>query len=170
MYASMSLNIATALDGINLAAFAGGASVGTLFANRYRDVPRRCGVYLLVREDSTLPRFLRQSKAGWFKGLDPSYPAALVTSAWIRKAKIVYVGKAAGKNGLRQRIRQLVDFGFGKAVGHRGGRLLWHLKDHRALKLFWLECPKENADALESQLIARFRHTHAARPFANRSK
>jgi hypothetical protein len=111
---------------------------------------------------------LRRSKAGWFTGLDPSYSADVVTSAWVPNAKIVYVGKGAGKNGLRQRVGQLIDFGFGKAVGHRGGRLLWHLEDHRALRVFWMECPRKNAEKLKKQLIARFKMMHAARPFANR--
>jgi len=41
----------------------------------------------------------------------------------------MYVGKAAGQKGLKGRLRQLIDFGFGKCIGHRGGRLLWHLED-----------------------------------------
>jgi hypothetical protein len=123
-----------------------------------------------VRDGLASPQFSRHSKAGWFKGLDPSYPLQVVTSAWVPKARIVYVGKAAGKRGLRQRVRQLIDFGFGKAVGHRGGRLLWHLKSHRELRLFWMECQKEETDELETRLIARFKARHAARPFANRNK
>jgi hypothetical protein len=153
---TMIQGVAITLDGIDLAAFTGGASVQVLFTERYRGVPQGCGVYVLLREGPAPPRFSGRSKAGWFKGLDPSYPAEVVTNAWVPNAKIVYVGKAAGKKGLRERVRQLIDFGFGKAVSHRGGRLLWHLEDHRELKLLWMECPREFADDLETQLIARF--------------
>ena len=126
------------LDGVGMTAFTGGASVEALYTDRYRDVPKGCGVYIVVRDGLASARFSPHSKAGWFKGLDPSYPPEIVKRAWVPKARIVYVGKAAGKKGLRQRVRHLIDFGFGKAVGHRGGRLLWHLGGHRKLKLFWM--------------------------------
>jgi len=161
---------AATLDGIDVATFSGGASVEALHADRYRAVPTGCGVYILVRDGHVLPEFARDSKAGWFKGLDPSYPLEVVTSAWVPKARIVYVGKAAGRKGLRQRVRQLIDFGFGKAVGHRGGRLLWHLGGHHELKLFWMECQREDADGLETRLISGFKARYGVRPYANRNK
>jgi hypothetical protein len=95
----------------------------------------------------------------------------MVEDAWVPNARIVYVGTAAGASGLRDRVRPLIQFGFGKAVGHRGGRLLWHLRDHRKLKVFWQDSPREEADRLETQFIAQFKRAHhGRRPFANRNK
>jgi hypothetical protein len=64
----------------------------------------------------------------------------------------------------------LIDFGFGKPVGHRGGRMLWHLSDYAALSIRWLERPCSDVDAIETQLIGQFRAVYGARPFANRAK
>jgi hypothetical protein len=110
------------------------------------------------------------SKAGRFKDLDPSYSAIEVRKAWVINAQIVYVGKAAGAKGLKKRIRQLVDFGFGKAVGHRGGRLIWHLRGHQTLQLRWRLYSRLNAEKIESRLIKQFKAFHGKRPFANRNK
>ena len=126
--------------------------------------------YVLVRGVMTQPRFRRRSKAGWFKNLDPSYDIAEVRDAWVSSARIVYVGKAAGAKGLKQRIRQLVDFGFGKPIGHRGGRMLWHLPDYQKLQVRWRRCSRSQADRLETCLIGQFRDLYGKRPFANRTK
>jgi len=157
-------------DGIDLIGFSDGATVSDLHRDRFGDVPLGCGVYVLVRGVTTQPKFRRSSEAGWFKNLDPSYPAANVRDAWVPNARIVYVGKAAGARGLRQRVRQLVDFGFGKPIGHRGGRMLWHLPDYEKLLLRWRKCSRSQADSLETRLIGQFKELHGKRPFANRAK
>ena len=158
------------LDGVDFDDFAEGATAQALFDDRCGEVPARCGVYVVLRDAATRPTFLVMSGAGRFKDLDPSYPPSVVESAWIDGSHIVYVGKAAGARGLKQRLRQLIDFGFGKPVGHRGGRLLWHLGDYAALRLRWLECACADTDAMETHLIDQFRAVHGARPFANRVK
>lgn len=158
------------LDGIDLSELAGGSLLRVLHRTRYAGVPVGCGVYILLRKSSSRPKFRGESKAGWFKNLDPSYPPNVVKEAWVSGAQIVYVGKAAGANGLKQRIRQLVDFGFGKAIGHRGGRLLWHLPDHATLRLHWKRCGRSRADRLETLFINQFRSIYGRRPFANRAK
>lgn len=150
--------------------FEGGVTLECLYELRYRQLPTQAGVYLVRRDASDQPDFLEGSPAGWFKGKDPSYPLSRIHDEWVAGADIVYIGKAAGARGLRQRVQQLVDFGFGKSVGHRGGRALWHLADHGALKLHWLVCATEDADTLETDLIETFRHHHGTRPFANMVK
>jgi hypothetical protein len=155
---------------MDLTGFSAGVAVHELHRDRLRDVPSGCGVYVLVRSATIRPRFQRKSRAGWFKDLDPSYPIAEVRAAWVSNARIVYVGKAAGVKGLKQRIRQLVDFGFGKPIGHRGGRMLWHLPDHQRLQVRWRRCSRSQADRLETLLIGQFRELYGKRPFANRAK
>jgi hypothetical protein len=78
--------------------------------------------------------------------------------------------QAGGARGLKQRIGELIDFGFGKSVGHRGGRMLWHLTDHATLRVRWLECPCSEVDAVEPRLISQFKAAYGVRPFANRAK
>jgi hypothetical protein len=155
------------LDGIDLDGFTDGATVQQLFGYRYREVPPRCGVYVVIRDTTTPPTFLQTSSAGRFKDLDPSYSDSVVKAAWVPGARIVYIGKASGARGLKQRIRQLIDFGFGKPVGHRGGRSLWHLSDYPTLRLQWLKCACPDADAMETRFISQFKAAYDARPFAN---
>jgi hypothetical protein len=51
-----------------------------------------------------------------------------IVQMWVDGAHVMYVGMTAAVGGLRSRLCQLFDFGTGKRVGHRGGRLLWHLE------------------------------------------
>lgn len=160
----------TRLDGIDLFRFAGGCTTFELHKSGFEQVSDGCGVYLIVRDTAREPKFTRASGAGWFKGLDPSYPAQIVRRAWVADARIVYIGKATGLRGLRQRIGQLIRFGYGKPVAHRGGRLLWHLSDVSQLRVYWSTCSRLRADAWETALIQQFRCVHGVRPFANRAK
>lgn len=158
------------VDGIGLNQLSDGATVQDLYACRCGVVPLVAGVYIVMRNATGKPVFLPKSEAGWFKGQDPSYPTDVVEENWVEGARVVYVGKAAGRQGLRQRLRQLVDFGYGEPVGHRGGRLLWHLSDWRGLAVHWRVCADHHADSSESRLIEQFRATHGKTPFANVSK
>lgn len=155
------------LDGIDICQFVCGPRIAELHQERYEALPTESGVYLVVRDTSEAPSFVEKSGAGWFKRQDPSYPIATVVANWVADARVVYIGKAAGKRGLRQRIGQLIDFGFGRAVGHRGGRALWHLQDHATLRLRWMVCDKGDARALESWRLQQFRDHHGMLPFAN---
>jgi hypothetical protein len=157
-------------DGIDVSRFEGGCTTLELHRAGFTQVPSGCGVYLIIRDSARQPRFVGASPAGWFKGLDPSYAGHIVRSAWVADAHIVYIGKAAGVRGLRQRIGQLIRFGYGKSVGHRGGRLLWHLQDASELRVYWATCAQVRADGWETALIRQFRQTHGVRPFANRAK
>jgi hypothetical protein len=60
---------------------------------------------------------------------------------------------------------------YAKAIGHRGGRLLWHLKDSGDLLVRWRTCAAGEADSAETAAIACFKEAHdGRRPFANRNK
>ncbi len=159
------------IDGIDLDSFAGGDSVKSLRTSGFGSVPTASGVYVVVREAAGAPTFQPdgKSKAGQFKGLDPSYPEEIVEAAWVPDATVVYIGKGAGRNGLRQRVGQLVNFAYGAPVGHRGGRLLWHLSDWEDLRVRWKVCPGESVDAMKADIMQWFRQAHCDMlPFANR--
>ena len=111
------------------------------------------------------------STGGWFKGQDPSAPLDVVRAHWVQGAHVVYVGKGAGRKGLKGRLCQLLDLGFGKYCGHRGGRLLWHLKDSGALLVRRRTCVAEEADGAETEAIASFKAAYdGKRGYANMNK
>ena len=158
------------VDGMDVSRFSGLTPVFELWETRYRTIPKEHGVYLVRGLSATEPAFRLKSEAGWFKGKDPSYPLAVVEQNWVKGASIVYIGKAGGASGLRQRVGQLIDFAYGKPIGHRGGRMLWHLADWKNLRLQWMVCQPGLADELESRLIEQFRQQYGLRPFANMVK
>lgn len=154
--------------GLREAGFEGFESVATLRSTRLGSVPKVPGVYAIVRAGLGPPVFRGTSTGGWFKGLDPSDSIEVVEGKWIEDSKVVYIGKAGSATGaatLRSRLKQLLDFGAGRAVGHRGGRFLWHLDDAQELRICWRRGADPRDD--EAQLLASFRRLHGGLPFAN---
>jgi hypothetical protein len=119
--------------------------------------------------------FLANGTGGHFKGRDPNVPMEKLWGNWVEDADILYIGQAGGisKNGkpseatLQSRIIQLLKFGNGMNVGHRGGRYLWQHEYSQDFRVYWYECEKENPVTLEKELIADFKRTYGKRPFAN---
>jgi hypothetical protein len=126
------------IDGVSLGGFSEPISLGKLMATRCDGLPSEAGIYLVIRTAGSYPLFLPKSPGGWFKGKDPSDPLDLVQAHWIEGAHVVYIGE----KGLKGRIDQLLGFGGGKIIGHRGGRLLWHLTDSSELLLRWRLYPQ----------------------------
>ena len=158
------------IDQVLVVGFSKPETIAELFRTRCDGVPDSAGIYLIERTSDNTPRYIT-STGGRFKGKDPNYSREVFESNWVTGAHIVYVGKAAGKKGLRRRLNQLIDFGCGKPTGHRGGRLLWHLEDNQNLLVRWREHPKDEADRAESAAIAIFKKSHQGmRPFANMNK
>jgi hypothetical protein len=112
--------------------------------------------------------FLEKSGGGWFRGEDPSYPLEDLKSKWVEGAPILYVGKAGPSAGrtLRKRILELVRFGSGEPIAHRGGRALWQLAGIWQSKIAWRT---DIADPLgsEQRLLARFEKRFRKLPYAN---
>jgi hypothetical protein len=159
------------IDQVSIAGFSEPMSIAELRRTRCESVPRRTGVYLIERDAESAPKFGVLSTGGWFNGLDPNCPLDMIQAKWVAGAHIIYVGKAAGQVGLRRRLRQLIDFGCGKPVAHRGGRLLWHLQDSDELLVRWRTCPQNEADRAETTAIGDFKKSHRGmRPFANMNK
>jgi len=156
-----------AIDQVSIDGFSGPATIAELCRTRCAGVPTNAGIYLIERKSLEKPVFV-DSTGGRFKGKDPNYSSEVVRSNWVDDAQIVYIGKAAGKRGLKMRLTQLIDFGCGKPVGHRGGRLLWHLQDNKELLVRWRVYATDEADHAETAAIADFKESHhGARPFAN---
>jgi hypothetical protein len=156
------------IDGISLNGFSERINIGVLRETRCFGVPPDFGIYLIVRASDCIPEFLPRSTGGRFKKKDPTCPPEFVRKNWVESAHVVYIGKAAGRKGLRRRLYELVAFGYGEAIGHWGGRLLWHLPEREKLLVQWQIWPSADANRAETAAISNFRNVHNdRRPFAN---
>lgn len=123
---------------------------------------------MVLRTDTSSPSFLAASTAGRFKGRDPSVTAEALGSAWVDGAEVVYIGKAAGRGGLKRRLAAYRRHGAGLPAGHWGGRYIWQLADSEALLVAWWSMPEGDPEAAEQDLIDEFKQLHGgALPFAN---
>jgi hypothetical protein len=129
-------------------------------------VTKEPGVYIVLREDKSAPSFLEIGTGGFFKGKNPNVTIQELKNNWIDDTQILYIGKATS---LQRRLKQYIEFGEGKAVGHWGGRFIWQLKDSQELIVCWHTFESEKvAKATESSLIEKFKSEHQGkRPFAN---
>lgn len=139
--------------------------------NNAHCIPLQQGVYLIIRNSVSDPEFLETGSGGFFKGKNPNVSIADLQANWVENTKVVYIGKAGGiasSATLCSRLKQLFQFGSGKAVGHWGGRLLWQLADAQDLLVAWLPLEGIDAREFEARLIQAFRKSHGGRlPFAN---
>jgi hypothetical protein len=136
-------------------------------------IPTGEGVYVVLRETDTQPRFLERNPAGRFKGKDPTVPVDELTHDWPTGSHCVYIGKASlgatGQRGLQQRIREFRQYGDGKAVGHSGGRRIWQLSDADDYVLAWLPTPSDDCGNVEAELLSDFKKRHGRLPIGNRN-
>lgn len=134
-------------------------------------IPEKQGVYIVLRENTEVPDFLTIGTGGFFKGEDPNVTIEELKRNWVNDSPIVYIGKAGGgqtKATLKSRLKQYLKFGQRKAVGHRGGRYIWQLKDSRSLLICWKELPDQDPRNIEYKMIQYFKKRHGGqRPFAN---
>jgi hypothetical protein len=132
------------------------------------NVPTGRGIYVVIRPDTSSPSFLPASPAGHLKGRDPSVTVDKLGDAWVDGASVVYIGKAAGQDGLNQRLADYRRHGIGLLAGHWGGRYIWQLVDSDALLVAWWPLPEGDAGEAEQDLIDQFKVLHGgALPFAN---
>lgn len=135
---------------------------------RIDDIPACHGVYAVIRSSRAPPRMAEKSGAGWFKGQDPSYPLPLLQGKWVADADVIYIGKAGptARRTLRRRIKELIEFGSGKEVAHRGGRAIWQLEDIWDAKIAWRIAARDPRRA-EIELLRRFEERSGRLPFGN---
>ena len=157
-------------DGLAALVFEGFESVALLRESQLERVPEGGGVYAVLRKSGEPTGFLKRSQGGWFKRKDPTVHVPVLRGKWVDGAVVLYIGKAdPGKNndrGLSVRLGELLDFGAGRPIGHKGGRYLWQVGGSAEFVVCWREDPTPRAS--EKTLIAEFKAAHAgARPFAN---
>ena len=125
-------------------------------------VPTDSGVYVVVREESTGPRFLLRNPAGQFKKRDPTVKVKRLKEKWVRGAKTLYIGSATS---LRERTAELVKFSRGRGVPHWGGRFLWQVECSFNFQVAWLV--DDEPCRREGELLGDFESAFRRLPFAN---
>lgn len=146
--------------------FTGFIPVSELREGGLKMIPDVSGVYMVLRISDVHPEFLVIGSGGRFKGRDPNVPVEVLKANWVEGTPVLYIGKATS---LRKRISQYLGFGHGKPIGHWGGRYIWQLADVTQFLFCWLQVDG-NADAVETDMISRFRERYGCRPFANLTK
>ena len=126
-------------------------------------VPEMPGVYRVLRPEGMMIRFTENP----YHRSAKLYPAEKLSRKYMACAdqEILYIGKANGKNGLRQRLKQYMNYGWDHAANHRGGRAIWQIEDAGLLLLAYEEC--EDAEAQEKQLLADYKAKNGSYPLAN---
>lgn len=120
------------------------------------------GVYLIVRPENFMKSFNGHSKAGKWKGKDPTVSIGELEKNWIDDADILYIGES--KN-VQERIRAHIDFWNGKTARAYGGRFIAQLQNYTDLEVWHLPC--DDGKAKRSVLLQAFEARYNKLPFAN---
>jgi len=144
-------------------------TVEHFYKTKCADVPLQKGVYFVVVPDLFEVTFSNNPIA-----IQEHMGQALLYDLDMLKCKfsktdkrILYIGKASGeRNRLRQRIRQLVRYGYGEAQNHMGGRALWQINNAHQLLIGYLPC--EQATQAEAKLLHEYFNRFETLPLANR--
>jgi hypothetical protein len=133
-------------------------------------IPKSKGVYVVLHPNYQKVDFLDIGTGGFFKGKNPNVTLEDLKNNWVMNSHLIYIGQAGGNgsaNTLNKRIRQYINFGNGKNVGHYGGRFIWQIKDNHQLIFAWKEVPNDNPSVIEKQLLMDYINHYRMFPFAN---
>lgn len=118
-------------------------------------IPTNPGVYFIVKFDKNI-KFKTTSDADFAKGKEYKNLDRLYEEYNKGDKTIIYIGKADGKNGIRQRLKQY----FRKYKSHSGGRLIWQIENNENLRVCWIELNdikwNENAEEFEKKLLKKY--------------
>lgn len=82
--------------GLTQAGFEGFRTVTDLLDARLRrEIPAGSGVYVVTYTGEQPPEFLQTSTGGWFKGNDPTLELEELQARWVKRARVVYIGRPA---------------------------------------------------------------------------
>lgn len=144
------------------------STVEHLYQTGCSHVPFESGVYFVLVPDLFDVNFSNNTTAiREYMGRSLLYPAEELASRFQNSDKrIMYIGKASGeRNRLRQRLRQLVRYGYGEVQNHRGGRALWQIDNAHQLLIEYLPC--EQATQAEADLLHEYVNRFNSLPIAN---
>ncbi len=154
--------------GLIAVGFQGFRTIQQLRSSVLTEVPKTGGVYVVLREIEHTPAFMDVSTGGWFKGKNPTVSRQELMTQWVPGAHVIYIGKGDGEKGLQGRMKQYLNFGLGRPIGHWGGRLIWQIEASSDFVIAWrLVSGGQTARGLESQLLSEFEQQYGRLPFAN---
>lgn len=127
------------------------------------NLPDSIGIYYVIAPQDMQIRFTDHTpnKAA------SVYPVEILSSKYSTccDKEILYIGKANGRHGLRQRIRQYMKYGWNEAVNHKGGRAIWQIENFGSLLLTYEPCP--DCERREHLLLKEYKNRNGTYPLAN---
>lgn len=157
------------IDTLKEVGFEGFVKIKDLRRN-YDLLPNEKGIYFILKLTKEQPEFINPGTGGFFKGRDPNVSINTLTNKWVDDTIILYIGKAGGVNSMsniKKRVKQLLEFGNNRPVGHWGGRYLWQLKDIENCVVCWKKIINEEPLETERKFINKFIEKYGRLPFAN---
>lgn len=141
-----------------------------LYNGALKQIPIGSGIYKVYKPEGFQMVFRSDSDAPFVN--EQLIDAAILQEKWNRvlespgyEENLLYIGKA--KN-LRRRIRQYVRTGYGKAINHSGGRVIFQLENNKKLEIEYYEY--ENCKEIEAIEIEKYILNRGVLPFANWKK
>lgn len=144
-----------------------GPSLATTLETLYRfnceGVPDTPGIYRILAPEEMNIRFENSSA----NKSAPLYPVEILEEKYraCHEKRLLYIGKANGERGLRQRIRQYMKYGWNEVANHKGGRAIWQIGDADLLLLEYEPC--EDCEIREHELLKEFQERNGTYPVAN---
>lgn len=138
-------------------------TLASLFHSNCEIIPDKPGIYQVIVPEELIVFF----SAEVLNSTAPAYPVDKLSEKYARciDKSIVYIGKANGRNGLKQRIQQYMNYGRNTASNHKGGRAIWQIENYPLLLLVYEPC--ENCEQREHQLLTDYKQRNGVYPLAN---
>ena len=137
-------------------------TINELMKDNCEGVPDKSGIYWILVPDGMTISFDKR-----IDDMHKFYPVEKLLRKYenCSEREILYIGKAEGTKGLRQRLKQYMKFGQGKGNIHRGGRAIWQIEHFGFLLVAYEVC--ENAEYREKQLLQEYKMRNGTYPLAN---
>lgn len=138
-------------------------TLASLLHSNCEIIPNRPGIYKVIVPEELPVSF----SAEVLNSAAPAYAVDKLAKKYaccIDKS-IIYIGKANGRNGLRQRIQQYMNYGRNISSNHKGGRAIWQIENYPLLLLTYEPC--EDCEQREHQLLADYKQQNGVYPLAN---
>lgn len=138
-------------------------TVNELCCNHCSSIPDAPGIYWILAPEGMPILFHERA----YHSKAQIYPLEKLHNKFenCTEHKTLYIGKAEGKHGLRQRLKQYMDYGQGKGNIHRGGRAIWQIENSDFLLVAYEVC--EHPSTQEHQLLREYLEQNGTYPLAN---
>lgn len=139
-------------------------SIDELYKTRCEGVTKQSGVYRVVWSGPWNAQFNEYSSNAEATLYDVNRLHDKYTSCLDRK--VLYIGKANGRRGLYQRLKQYVLYGYNESRIHNGGRAIWQLNEASALMIEYA-CV-DDPEGVEKALLSKYKEQNkGVLPLAN---